>query len=408
MAMTSSPESPQPLGRVVMAVKDWVGRLGEIWIDAQVIEVKRRRGPTQFLTFRDRIAEITATVTASALVLDAAGPLPEGSQVTARVRPRVWDRNGSLSFECLELRIAGEGQLLARLEQLKRKLQAEGLFEVHRKRPLPLIPRRIGLITSAGSDAERDVVVNVQKRWPALFTRRSVLVQGPQAAEGVLTALRDLDADPEVEVIIIARGGGALQDLLPFSDEGMVRAIALAKTPVVTAIGHEQDLPLVDFVADARASTPTDAASLVVPDFSQESALIAEARSRLRLGIAQKLSVAEQALADLRSRPVLREPTQTFTAHEDRLTLLKHRLRSAISGILQREDSQLAAALSTIRAISPRATLERGYALLIDADQQSVSSVTDVKEASAIQAWLADGRLDLEVTSIHTTKENDG
>lgn len=406
--MTSSPESPQPLGRVVLAVKDWIGRLGEIWVDAQVIEIKRRRGPTQFMTFRDRRTEIAATVTASALVLDAVGPLPEGAQVIARVRPRIWDRNSSLSFECLELRVAGEGQLLAQLEQLKRKLQAEGLFEPHRKKPLPFIPRRIGLITSAGSDAERDVVVNTHNRWPAVFSTSPVLVQGPHATETILRALAELDAEPDVDVIIIARGGGALQDLLPFSDEGMVRAVAAARTPVVTAIGHEQDVPLIDFVADVRASTPTAAAALVVPDFQEEEALVTQARARLDQAVTQLLDSSQRTLADLRSRPVLRDPTHTFVAHEDRLRLLTHRLDAAISGVLHREEAALASSLSTIRATSPKATLERGYALLIDADQTSVSSVSETTRGDRIQAWLADGQLDLEVTGTHRNEEHDG
>ncbi len=399
--MTSSPEAPQPLGRVVMAVKDWVGRLGEIWVDAQVIEIKRRRGATQFLTFRDRMAEISATVTVSALVLDSAGPLPEGSQVVARLRPRIWDRNASLSFECLELRAAGEGRLLAQLEALKAKLRAEGLFEPHRKKRLPFIPRRIGLITSAGSDAERDVMTNTSRRWPAVFTLRSVPVQGVHAAESILTALRDLDADPAVDVIILARGGGALQDLLPFSDEGMVRAVAACSTPVITAIGHEQDYPLVDFVADARASTPTDAASLVAPDFLAENELVRQARTRLGQAVTNRLDAAQQALNDVRSRPVMRDPMSAFAAHHDRLHLLRHQLRDSIGRRLEAEDRVLQNALTTIRATSPKATLERGYAVLVDEDQASVSSVVDVEAGQRIRAWLADGQLELDVHGVH-------
>ena len=197
MPMNSSQEQPQPLGRVIGAVKDWVGRLGEIWVDAQVVEIKRRSGATQFMTFRDRVANMSAQVTVSSLVLDAAGPLPEGSRVTARVRPRLWDRTTSLSLECLELHVAGEGRLLAQLEQLKRKLQAEGLFEEYRKKRLPLLPRVIGLVTGKDSDAERDVLTNVARRWPAArFTVRHALVQGANSAESVMTALARLDADP--------------------------------------------------------------------------------------------------------------------------------------------------------------------------------------------------------------------
>lgn len=401
MALQSSPEQPQPLGRVVMAVKDWVGRCNEIWVDAQVIEIKRRSGPTQFLTFRDRIADMSASVTTTALVLDAAGPLPEGSRVTARVRPRVFERNSSLSFECLEIRVAGEGQLLARIEQLKRALQAEGLFDAHRKRRLPFLPRRIGLVTAKGSDAERDVLSNVARRWPsAAFTVVHALVQGPNSAETVMTALQRLDADPAVDVIIVARGGGSLEDLLSFSDEGVVRAVAACRTPVVSAIGHEQDYPLIDHVADVRASTPTDAAKLVVPDAVAEAELLATARRRLELAVLGRLEQGQRALDDLRTRPVMLDPTSAFSAHYDRLELLRHRVATAIESRLRNEESTLGSAISAIRAMSPKKTLERGYALLVDTERVSVSSIDDVAPGSRITAYLADGQLELDVVGV--------
>lgn len=406
MAMESSEQNPQPLGRVVMAVKDWVGRCSEIWVDAQVIEIKRRSGPTQFLTFRDRIADMSAKVTVSAMVLDAAGPLPEGSRVTARVRPRVWERNGSLSFECLEIVVAGEGKLLARLEQLKRKLQAEGLFETHRKRRVPFIPRRIGLVTAKDSDAEKDVTTTVQHRWPALFTVVHCPVQGPSSAEAVITAIQRLDRDKDVDVIIIARGGGSLEDLLSFSDEGVVRAVAQCSTPVISAIGHEQDVPLLDFVADVRASTPTDAAKRVVPDFEAENQLVDQARSRLDGAITHRLDVASRTLADLRSRPVLKDPTSAFAAHADRLSLLRHRLTTSIDTVLRHEQSGLQTALAGVRAMSPKATLERGYAVLFDGTT-TVSSIRATSVGTTIRAHLADGQLALDVTGIHP-QENHG
>lgn len=400
MALQSSEAEPQPLGRVVMAVKDWVGRCNEIWVDAQVIEIKRRSGPTQFLTFRDRIADMSAPVTVSAMVLDAAGPLPEGSRVTARVRPRVWERNTRLSFECLELVVAGEGKLLARLEQLKRKLQAEGLFEVHRKRRPPFIPRRIGLITGKDSDAEHDVLTTVQRRWPVTFTVAHCLVQGPNSAESVMTAIHRLDRDPEVDVIIVARGGGSMEDLLSFSDEGVLRAVANCTTPVISAIGHEQDVPLLDFVADVRASTPTDAGKRVVPDFETELALMSEARNRLDAAVSHRLEVAQRGLDDLRTRPVLRDPMSAFTAHHDRLALLRHRLAAGIETVLRFQESGLRTALTGVRAMSPKATLERGYAVLFDGDV-TVSSVRSPTPGTHLRAHLADGQLDLSVTGIH-------
>lgn len=406
MALQSSETVPQPLGRVVMAVKDWVGRCSEIWVDAQVIEIKRRSGPTQFLTFRDRVADISAKITVSAMVLDAAGPLPEGSRVTARIKPRVFERNGSLSFECLELMVAGEGKLLARLEQLKRKLQAEGLFEPHRKRRLPFIPRRIGLIVGKDSDAEHDVIAGVQRRWPALFTVTHCLVQGPSSAESLILAIQKLDRDTDVDVIIMARGGGSLEDLLSFSDEGVVRAVAQCSTPVISAIGHEQDVPLLDFVADVRASTPTDAAKRVVPEIEAESELMHQARNRLDIAIMQRLDVALRSLADLRSRPVLKDPTSAFSAHTDRLELLRHRLGSGIDAVLRQEESGLRTSLAGVRAMSPKATLERGYAVLFDGDA-TVSSIGATTEGTTIRAHLADGQLELAVTGIHPQENHD-
>lgn len=398
MALDNSRDKPLPLGRVIAATKDWVGRLGEVWIDAQVVEIKRRNAPTQFLTFRDRVADMSAQVTATAMVLDAAGPLPEGSRVTARVRPRLWERNTSLTLECLELQVAGEGRLLVQLEQLRRKLQAEGLFDPARKRRLPLVPGVIGLVTGKDSDAERDVVTNVTLRWPTARIRtRHALVQGTASAESIMRALADLDDDPEVDVIIIARGGGSLEDLLSFSDEGLVRAVAAAHTPVVSAIGHERDNPIIDLVADLRASTPTDAAKRVVPDHAVESAVVAEAVTRMRRALDARISDAQRQLDQLRSRPVMVDPTSAFAAHYDRLDLLRHRLGSAVDRLIRDEEAQLRSAVGAIRTLSPKRTLERGYAVLVDDDHRSVSGVTDTAPGARIHAYLADGQLDLDV-----------
>ena len=393
MALTSSPEHPQPLARVVGAVADWVGRLGEIWVEAQVIEIKRRAAPTQFLTLRDRFADVSCSVTATAFVLDAAGPLPEGSQVAVRLKPRVWEPTSSLSFECLELRVAGVGRLLAELDARRRKLQAEGLFDPHRKRPLPLLPRRIGLITGKDSDAERDVLRNVARRWPARFTVAHSPVQGPGAAASVMQALQDLDEDPAVDVIVIARGGGALEDLLPFSDEGLVRAVAACRTPVVSAIGHESDTPLL-------ASTPTDAASRIVPECAAEQDLVVLARALLRQAIEARIGQADQELAELRRRPVLASPAAALEGHRDRLALLRHRLRTAVDQQLTSRRTDLASHLSAVRALSPAATLQRGSALLVDGDRP-VSSVADAPVGGTLTAHLADGELTLTTQASH-------
>lgn len=403
MPLTSSPESPQPLRTVVAATKDWVERLRPIWVEGQLIEIKRRQGvPTQFLTLRDKVAEVSVTVSTTTAVLDAAGPLVEGTVVAAWIKPTVWTKSGSLTFECRDLRPTGEGRLLAAIEHRKRLLQAEGLFDAALKRPLPLLPRRIGLITGAGSAAERDVIDNIARRWPAARVEvRHTLVQGPQAAAQVVEALRSLSTAPEVDVIIIARGGGSLEDLLPFSDEALVRAVHACRTPVVSAIGHETDTPILDLVADVRASTPTDAAKRVVPDAAEEAARLSQALSRVRRAIGTRVDAESRRLAELRSRPVLRDPAAALAVHGELLQAITHRLDRAIDHRLAEERSHLGYALNRIRAMSPKATLQRGYAILVDSSGGTVVSVEDTSADASLTARVADGRLELIVTAVH-------
>ncbi|WP_123575341.1 exodeoxyribonuclease VII large subunit [Luteococcus japonicus] len=402
MAMESSPEQPVALGRVVQAVKGWVERCGAVWVEAQVIQINRRAGSsTVFMTMRDTLAQTSASISCSTAVLDAAGPLTEGTTVTAWIKPTVWSKNGALSFECREMRIAGEGRLLAQLEQRKRLLQAEGLFDPARKKRLPFLPRTIGLVTGAGSAAERDVLTNIALRWPAAQIEvRHALVQGPKAAEEVMARLAELDANPAVDVIIIARGGGSLEDLLPFSDEGLVRAVAAARTPVVTAIGHEPDIPIVDLAADLRASTPTDAAKRVVPDAREESERVTQAIGRIRGAVVNRVRVEQEHLDALRSRPVLRDPAGSFDIHYDRLENLRLRLDHAIDRSLTQHVTSLQHDLSRVRAMSPKATLERGYAVLVDGEGGSVASIHDVDLDDDVMAYLADGKLTLGVREI--------
>jgi exodeoxyribonuclease VII large subunit len=402
MPMTSSPEQPRPLREVLQATKDWVERLSPIWVEGQLIEIKRRTGPTQFLTMRDTLAEVSVTISTSQLVLDAAGPLTEGTVVSALVNPTVWTKSGSLTFQCSQLRPSGEGRLLAAIEQRKRMLQAEGLFDPARKRRLPFLPRRIGLITGAGSAAERDVLENVARRWPAaVFEVRHSLVQGSAAVEQLIDALRSLEAAAEVDVIIIARGGGSLEDLLPFSDEGLVRAVFACRTPVVSAIGHENDTPILDLVADLRASTPTDAAKRVVPDAAAEAEQLATARRRLQLAVTNRVQAEQRRLDELRSRPVLRDPTASLTGHYERLGQTRERLGRAISSRLREESLGLTHTIERVRGLSPRATLQRGYAILADAQGNTVDRVATASAGQELSARLADGRLDLTVTELH-------
>lgn len=399
MAMTSSPEQPQPLRAVVQATKNWVERLGEVWVEGQLIEIKRRSGPTQFLTMRDTLAEVSVRISTSSAALDAAGPLTEGTIVAARIRPTLWTKSGDLTFQCSELRPSGEGRLLAAIEQRKRMLQAEGLFDPARKKRLPFLPRRVGLVTGAQSAAERDVVENIARRWPAAVVEvRHSLMQGPQATEQLIGALRALDAHPEVDVIIVARGGGSLEDLLPFSDEALARAVFACRTPVVSAIGHETDTPIIDLVADLRASTPTDAAKRVVPDAAAEADLVRTARGRVRAAITARIDAEQRRLDEVRSRPVLREPGAFLTGHTERLQLARDRLHRAIGSRLREEGLGLEHTLQRIRALSPQATLQRGYAILADESGRTVDRVSATRAGAHVTARLADGRLGLTVT----------
>ena len=402
VALESSPEHPQPLRVIARAVRGWVEKLGAVWVEAQLIEINRRSGTrTIFLTLRDKLAEVSVSVTASPITLDAAGPLTEGATVVARIKPTFYESSGRFVFSCDAITPVGEGQLLARLEQTKRLLQAEGLFDRSLKKSLPFLPRAVGLVTGQGSAAERDVMENARRRWPAVrIVTRYALVQGPQACEQLIAAVQYLDRRPEVEVIVIARGGGSVEDLLPFSDEGLIRAVAASRTPVVSAIGHETDSPILDLVADYRASTPTDAAKRIVPDVADEKARVQQTRHRMIQAMLGLVGRQRELLDALRSRPVLMDPTATFGRRYEQLAELRHRADRAIGSTIERESAVISHHLARVRAMSPQATLERGYTILLHENGTAVRSVDQVDAADNLLAQLADGQLMVEVLEL--------
>jgi len=408
--LSSSPEQPQPLRAVLAATKGWVERLGSVWVSGQLIELKRRSGGvTHFLTLRDPLAEVSVQVTASTQVLDAAGPIAEGMEVVALVRPTVWSRNGSLSFECSDLRASGEGRLLAAIEQRKRMLQAEGLFDRQLKKPLPFLPAAIGLITGQDSAAERDVLEVATDRWPGVrFVTRYAVMQGQGCVEQVRDALAALDREASVDVIVIARGGGSVQDLLPFSDESLVRAVFACRTPVVSAIGHEPDTPILDLVADVRAATPTDAAKRVVPDAADERQRVRQAGTRVRDAMLRLLDREAHGLQAMRSRPVLADPTGALDVHATQLRDLRARATRAAAARVREEAGWVSHTISRVRALSPQATLQRGYAILSGSDGAAVESIAAVAEGDDLLAMIADGTLHARVTHVQRRKETDG
>src|ERR1039457_3520313 len=349
MALETSADSPVPVRTVMRLVGDWIGRLGRIWVEGQIAELTRRGG-TAFLPLRDPVAAVSVRVICARTVLDASDPPPaEGARVLVWAKPDFNANKGSFSLSAVEIRAVGIGELLARLERLRRTPAAEGLFAAERKRPLPFLPGEIGLLWGRDAAAERGVVRNAARRRPGVRLRvEPVAVQGGSAVAEVIASLQRLDADPAVEVIIIARGGRSIEDLLPFSDESLVRAVAACQTPVVSAIGHEQDAPLLDYVADVRASTPTDAARRVVPDVAEQLALIAQLRGRARRCVAARLVRAHDDVAHTRGR---------------------------------------------LLALSPAATLRRGYAIVQRADGTVVRTATNVAEGEKLTVRFAEDQM---------------
>ncbi|GAB2946310.1 exodeoxyribonuclease VII large subunit [Nonomuraea fastidiosa] len=394
MTSKTSPESPLPIRTVLQMVGGWIGRLGTVWVEGEITELSARGG-TVFLTLRDPVANVSARVTAPRGVYEATVPRPSnGSRVVMHVKPDFWVNRGSFAFTALEMRPVGVGEMLVRLERLRQLLAAEGLFNADRKRRLPFLPGTIGLICGRESAAERDVLENSRRRWPAVkFKVEEVAVQGPYAVGEVTEALRKLDADPAVEVIVIARGGGSLEDLLPFSDETLVRAVAACRTPVVSAIGHEQDSPLLDLVADVRASTPTDAAKKVVPDVGEQLTLIRQLRDRGRRVLSGWLDREMSWLTSVRSRPSLADPVRELERRAEQAEALRDRARRALSGSLDRAEDDLAHLRARLVALSPAATLERGYAIVQHPSGEVVRLARDVKPGSRLTIRLSDDRL---------------
>jgi exodeoxyribonuclease VII large subunit len=394
MALETSADSPVPVRTVMRLVGDWIGRLGRIWVEGQIAELTRRGG-TAFLTLRDPVAAVSVRVICARTVLDASDPPPaEGARVLVWAKPDFNANKGSFSLSAVEIRAVGIGELLARLERLRRTLAAEGLFAAERKRPLPFLPGEIGLICGRDSAAERDVLRNAARRWPAVrFRVEQVAVQGGYAVAEVIDSLQRLDADPAVEVIIIARGGGSIEDLLPFSDESLVRAVAACQTPVVSAIGHEQDAPLLDYVADVRASTPTDAARRVVPDVAEQLALIAQLRGRARRCVAGRLDRESSWLAGLRSRPVLASPVREVERRQEQVLALAQRAHRCLSARLDRAHDDVAHTRGRLLALSPAATLRRGYAIVQRADGTVVRTATNVAEGEKLTVRFAEDQM---------------
>jgi len=398
----NSAERPWPVRTVAQKIAGWVGRLGEIWVEGQVAQLTVRPGVANvYLTLRDPAAAMSLSVTCSrAVYAEVVPPLTEGTRVVVRARPEFYAARGSLHLRASDIRPVGVGALLARLERLKAVLAAEGLFDSDRKRALPFLPRRVGLITGRASAAERDVLENARGRWPAVtFRVVNVAVQGAGAAGEVIEALRVLDADVTVDIIVVSRGGGSVEDLLTFSDEALCRAVAACRTPVVSAIGHEADTPLLDFVADFRASTPTDAGKRVVPDVGEEQRRLDDALRRLRQVVHARLDREQHLVDTLRSRPVLATPLGLVSSRVADVESLRGRLRRCLGGRLEHAVADLAQTRARAAGLGPAATLRRGYAVVQRQQGQVVRHPAEVLADEVLRVRLAGGEIGVRVAA---------
>ncbi|EFQ80340.1 exodeoxyribonuclease VII large subunit [Corynebacterium pseudogenitalium] len=363
----NTPDTPWPVGKVNDQVKGWIERLGYLWVEGQLTQINFK--PTwklSYLTLRDVQQEKSVQLTCpSSMLQSLSAPLKDGDRVIVHGKPAFYAGRGSFSLWTTEIRHVGIGDLLARIEKLRQQLSAEGLFDPARKRPLPYLPHKIGLITGRGSAAERDVMAVAHDRWPAVqFRVLNTAVQGANTVPEVIDALQQLDADPEVDVIIIARGGGSVEDLLPFSEEALQRAVAAAGTPVVSAIGHEPDSPVLDNVADLRAATPTDAAKRVVPSVAEERAIVAEARSRMAAALRGWVERERRGLDNIRSRPVMADPMTPIRARREEVERTRATVRREIEVMVERETRHVESLRARVSALGPSATLARGYSIV--------------------------------------------
>jgi exodeoxyribonuclease VII large subunit len=388
----TSSEAPATVRVVSEAIKEYVERLGPIWIEGEISELNERSGMMAFMRLRDPSVDMSISVMCHKSVIAAVKPLPDNARIVMYAKPSWYTKNGSLSFSAREIRQVGVGELLARLEALKNLLAGEGLFNSDRKVALPLLPKVIGLICGRNTDAEKDVVENAKRRWPSVqFEIREVTVQGAAAVTEVSAALRELEANKDVEVIIITRGGGSFEDLLPFSDEGLVRLAASCETPIVSAIGHEKDSPLLDLVADYRASTPTDAAKRVVPDIAEEIQMIGAMRDRARRTVLNRLDLEATRITNFKNRPVMKDPHVLITTRAEVIAGLRDRSNRSFGASLKLAKEELKQIKARVRALSPQSTLDRGYSVVQLADGQIVTDPKKLKAGDELRLRLAKG-----------------
>ena len=394
----TSSEKPAPVRVVTEAIKEYLDRLGPIWIEGEISELNERSGGMAFMRLRDTSTDMSLSVMCYKTVLASVQPLPANARVVIHAKASWYTKSGTLTMSAKEIRQVGVGELLARLEELKGVLAKEGLFDSDRKVSLPRLPNKVGLICGRNTDAMKDVVENARRRWPAVeFEIREVAVQGSAAVVEVSQALAELEAREDVDVIIITRGGGSFEDLLPFSDESLVRLAGSCLTPIVSAIGHEKDSPLLDLVADYRASTPTDAAKRVVPDIAQEIADIDLIRQRLFRKVTHLLDFEISTISHLLTRPVMKDPMVIVTSRVDQISTARDRAARTMTALIDSEKRELKQVRAHLRSLSPQSTLDRGYSVATLEDGAIARDASTIPAGSNLKIRLAKGSLEATV-----------
>jgi exodeoxyribonuclease VII large subunit len=394
----TSSEKPAPVRVVTEAIKEYLDRLGPIWIEGEISELNERSGGMAFMRLRDTSADMSLSVMCYKTVLASVQPLPANARVVIHAKASWYTKSGTLTMSAKEIRQVGVGELLARLEELKGVLAKEGLFNSDRKVSLPRLPNKVGLICGRNTDAMKDVVENARRRWPAVeFEIREVPVQGSAAVVEVSQALAELEARADVDVIIITRGGGSFEDLLPFSDESLVRLAGSCLTPIVSAIGHEKDSPLLDLVADYRASTPTDAAKRVVPDIAEEIADIDLIRQRLIRKVTHLLDFEISTISHLLTRPVMKDPMVIVTSRVDQISTARDRAARTMTALIDSEKRELKQVRAHLRSLSPQSTLDRGYSVATLEDGAIARDAAKIPVGSNLTIRLAKGSLEATV-----------
>jgi len=380
------------VGAFNRGVAQWLGRLPTVWVEGEVTELRRHaRWASVFFTLKDPADGSSVGVTMPRGQFDGLRlELADGERVHVYGRPELFAQRGDFRLRALTIERFGVGAHLAALERLKATLAAEGLFAAERKRPLPLLPRRIGLVTGNDAAAKRDVITTIQGRFPpAHIVVAETYVQGPRAPLEIVAALQALCAQPDVDVIVLARGGGSFEDLLPFSDERLVRAVAASPVPVVSAVGHEQDSPLCDLAADVRASTPTMAGKLVVPELAVLLGRLEHARESLAR-CAQRTLDRDTSRLDRAAQRLRAAPRLMLERERRRADHTHDRLRRAPALALERKRAALEATAGKLSTLSPRATVARGYAI-VRRDARIVRSSADVEPGAHVDVQLAEG-----------------